>query len=141
MTSRRLCGSVTVAIAVLALLACARPTWPEPAIAVTNTDAGQPVSPTIDGSVLAQVPDTGTPDYAEPFDVAGGYAVPICASACANLLRHTCPEGQHRPCEDSCYIVCKRAEGTRGRLDFKPRCVTAAADKAAIRACGTYRCM
>lgn len=77
--------------------------------------------------------------YAEPFDVAGGYALPLCAYACANLQRRRCPDGSARSGEDSCYVVCRRAEQT-GKIDLKPGCVADAGTVEAIRACGTYEC-
>lgn len=84
---------------------------------------------------------TTTDGGVEPFDVGDGYAVPACANACAMLQRLGCPEGVGRPGEDSCYVVCKRAETTRGRIDLKPSCVSAARTKDDVRSCGTYRCL
>lgn len=86
-------------------------------------------------------PPTGTDGGVEPLDGVGAYAVPQCASACANLARLRCPEGKGRAGEDSCYVVCKRAVSTRGRIDLKPECVAAAKSVSAVRACETYRCV
>lgn len=124
---------------VIAAFACEPPPprCPEP-IVIVSTDAAAPLED--ETTVIVTDPDGGITEYTEPFDVAGGYASPVCASACANLLRFQCPEGKVKPGEDSCYVVCRRAEGTGGRIDFKPRCVTAARSKTAIRACRTYRC-
>ncbi len=84
------------------------------------------------------IADAGLP---EPPDLSdGGFAAPACANACANLLRLNCGEGRVRPGEDSCYLVCKRAESTEGRVDFKPACIASAPDVNALRACKTYRC-
>lgn len=85
-------------------------------------------------------PDDNGP-YLEPFDapIGTGYAVPKCAQACANIQAKRCPEATTRPGEDSCYVVCSRAEAT-GKIDFKTQCVAAAKSQSAIRACGTYRC-
>lgn len=95
-------------------------------------------APDVDASYVTDLTDAGLD---EPFDVAGGYQTPICASACASLKANGCSEGSARPGEDSCYVLCRRAEATGGRIDLKPRCVAAARGKAAVRACGTYRCI
>ena len=42
--------------------------------------------------------------------------------------------------EDSCYVICQRAEGT-GKIDLKTACVANASTLVLIRACGTYRCL
>lgn len=103
---------------------------PEPIVIVDTTDAGRhPIDYGSDGGL------------AEPFDTAGGYTSPDCAAGCTNLRRVGCAEGAARPGEDSCYVVCKRAELTRGKIDFKPRCVAAAKTREAVLACGTYRCL
>lgn len=78
--------------------------------------------------------------YDEPFDTPAGYSQPMCAAACANLRLRGCPEGTTRPGEDSCYVVCMRAEETRV-IDFKTSCVAKAKTKIEIKRCGTYRCM
>lgn len=125
--------SIVVAI-VTAACAASSPTCPDTRVieVVTARDAGT------DGASAAD--DAGIIDNEEPLDIAGGYTSPSCASACANLRRLHCPEGATRPGEDSCYVVCRRAESTRGRIDFKPRCVAAARDRTALAACETYRC-
>lgn len=126
------------------LLAC-RPTSPPPEapIVVTEHDAGGSAPVVSDGGhgPADATADASPREYAEPVDGPTGYLYPACASSCLNLLRVGCPEGRPRPGEDSCYVVCKRAEMTSGRIDFKPRCIAAAHDRAAVRACGTYRCL
>lgn len=120
--------------AVLAACLERGPAAPEPSIVdVRRCDAG--------ANADAAAFDAAIPDYDEPFDAPAGYFAPACASACANLKANRCPEGSTRPGEDSCYIVCRRAEATRGRVDFKPGCIAAAQGREAIRACGTYRCL
>ena len=99
-------------------------------------------------TVVVSLPDAGSdfafdPDggeaYTEPFDTPTGYAAPRCADACKNLQAKRCPEATTRKGEDSCYVVCARAEAT-GKIDFRTDCVARAASQAAIRACRTYRC-
>lgn len=108
-----------------ATIACERPAaCPESVIMIVTPDA----------SIAAQDPDD------EPFDLPGGYASPVCLDACLNLKRQGCPEGVPRPGEDSCYIVCRRAQATGGRVDFRPACVAAASNRTEIQACKTYRC-
>ncbi len=93
-----------------------------------------PVAPEV-----IQVPDGGSFD--EPPDMSsGGYAMPACARACVNLQTLGCPEAAKYPGEDSCYVVCKRAEST-GKIDFNLPCVEKASTREELRACKTYRCL
>jgi hypothetical protein len=119
---------VAVILAGFFLPACCKPCAypPEPPVVVIDVDGGNALT------------DAG--EYQEPFDTAGAYLVPACASACSTLRRVGCEDGFSRPGEDTCYIVCKRAQ-LSGVMDFKPACVTAATSKEAVRACGTYRCL
>ena len=94
-----------------------------------------------DASVGSVERATTTDGGVEPFDLDTRYAVPACATACATLQRLGCPEGTGRPGEDSCYVVCKRSETTRGRIDLRPSCVSAARTTDDVRACRTYRCL
>lgn len=128
------------ALSVIAAVACSgsQSRCPEPIVMVIGADGGQtPLDPT---TVIVTMADGGTITFEEPFDVAGGYASPDCAAACVSLRRARCSEATTRPGEDSCYVLCRRAEATRGQIDFKPRCIAAAQSREAIRACGTYRC-
>ena len=126
--SRALTAAMAIAIT---LAGCHEPPKCPDAITVVERDGGTT-------TVVVTGPDGGVIE--EPFDVAGGYASPECAAACTTLQRVGCPEARTRPGEDSCYVVCKRAEATRGRIDFKPRCVAAARTREAVLACGTYEC-
>lgn len=90
--------------------------------------------------VVVIVVDGGGQDYDEPFDAPGGYVVPECAAACATLRALDCEDGFRRPGEDTCYVLCKRAQ-LSGVMDFKPGCVAGKTSKAAVRSCGTYRCL
>lgn len=65
----------------------------------------------------------------------GPSAAGNCQTACANLARLGCYEGQDATCTD----VCTRAQDT-GLTDLKPACLTAAATVEAARACGTISC-
>lgn len=109
------------AFVLLAIASCREPNTPPP-------------SPPI---VLA-TQDGGA--YEEPFDTPSGYRVPGCARSCENLRKRNCPEGITRVGEDSCYVVCRRAEET-SKIDFNTSCVEKAETQEAIRACGTYRCL
>lgn len=123
--------------AITGLTSCGQPAprCPDPITIVTTTDAGAELA---DSAARPAQPDGGD----EPFDLAGtSYSSPPCASACTNLKRLGCPEGAGRPGEDSCYVVCRRAEATRGKIDFKPACIGAATNRYQLRACGTYRCL
>lgn len=127
----------------LAVLACSCPKPPAcPTAPVDEIPA--PLDPPPDPFHPPDVPPTdedgGVVTFDEPFDAPSGYASQPCADACKTLLRLKCPEGRGRPGEDTCYVVCRRAEATGGRIDFKPRCIAAAKDKAALLRCGTYRC-
>lgn len=96
-----------------------------------------------DATVVVIVADGGTPTdtWDEPTDGPGAtYLSPLCAKACINLRKLECLDGYRRPGEDSCYVVCKRAEGT-GKIDFHTQCIIDARDLAGVRACGTYRCL
>lgn len=125
---------VCVLLLVAALSACSSPAkCPDPITIVNPPDAGP--------AVVVTDADGGAAPFDEPFDGAGLYTSPPCAAACANLQTLGCPEGRTRPGEDSCYIVCRRSETTAGRIDFKPRCISAARTKPSLRACGTYRCL
>ena len=134
-------GALAAALGIV--VACQpKPAECPPSITITVSDAGaEPPHPIQDETtVIVTDPDGGVTEYTEPFDRAGGYLFPTCAAACSNMVRLTCTSARQRPGEDSCYVVCKRAEGTGGRIDLKPACLAAAKTKAAIRACGTYRC-
>lgn len=86
------------------------------------------------------VSDAGTDSDAEPPDgPAGTYKVPDCQKACIKLGEIGCPEAIRKAGEDSCYVVCKRAQES-GKFDFKPACIAKARDKSSVLACGTYRC-
>lgn len=83
--------------------------------------------------------DGGSAGWEEPADgSSGAFLNPGCAKACSNLRARGCLDGFRRPGEDSCYVVCKRAE--ESMMDLKTGCVAKAETIAAIRACGTYRC-
>lgn len=92
--------------------------------------------------VIVVIVDAGADaDYVEPTDTpAGGYSVPDCNAACVNLRKLGCEDGYRRPGEDTCYIVCKRAQ-TSGVMDFKPKCVASKTTIEGVRSCGTYRCL
>ena len=129
--------------------ACAAKACPEPQVVEVVVDGGSPPAPKPDETtVVVTLPDGGSIVLeGEPFDAASGYSSPDCAAACANLARvrdatrpNGCPEAKTVPGEDSCYVVCRRAAATNGRIDFKPRCIAAAKTIATLRACGTYRC-
>lgn len=97
----------------------------------------RPVTAPVDVIVASE--DGGV--YAEPFDgPSGSYLAPQCARACANLQKRSCSDGFTRHGEDSCYVICQRAEGT-GKIDLKTACVANASTLVLIRACGTYRCL
>lgn len=135
MMTRLPLASLATALVIGAFAACQTPaaTCPEP-IVIVSSDAAAPLD---DPSRAIGPPDI---IYDEPFDAADKYTVPACAAACANLEAHGCGEAVRRAGEDSCYVTCKRAEATGGRINFKPQCIAAAKDRTAIRACGTYRC-
>ena len=119
-----------LALAIASLSACERPAaCPCPDSVVTVV----PLDPSGDGGTIE--PDD------EPFDIAGGYSTPVCLEACLNLKRLGCPEARNRPGEDSCYVVCRRAESTNKHVSFRPDCIAAAKDKRALLACNTYRCL
>ena len=138
-------------IALVILGACAAKPCPEPHVVEVIVDAGPPQPaprPDDETTVIVTLPDGGSIVLeGEPFDAVGGYSSPDCAAACANLARvrdaahpNGCPEAKAAAGEDSCYVVCRRAAATNGRIDFKPRCIAAAKTIATLRACGTYRC-
>ena len=114
---------VFAGIALLCLWGCPRtPETPD-----ASTDAGAPIA-------------DAEPGQHEPFDAPGStYRVPACAAACANLKRQGCPEAERQPGEDTCYVVCRKAQET-GKIDFKPQCIADAKSIEAVKACGTYRC-
>jgi hypothetical protein len=136
MTSRSRVRTCRLSVVTLAFVtACAAPR-PDPQVVEVVTDAGPPPP-----NVVA-LPDGGELVLeGEPFDITGGYAVPECASACTKLSQFGCPEAITRRGEDSCYVVCRRANATAGRIDFKPRCIATAKTLASLKACGTYRCL
>ena len=109
------------------------PVVPCPGIVTVTTDAG------VWGDGDGGDGGSDSDEYTEPFDTPTGYSAPNCAGACRNLQTKRCPEAVTRKGEDSCYVVCQRAEAT-GKIDFKTVCVARATSQAAIRACGTYRC-
>lgn len=114
-------GLMLLAVSSLtALGACPpNPFPPEPPIVIVEADGGV---------------------YDEPPDMtSGGYSNLRCARGCANLQSNKCPDGFHRPGEDSCYVVCKRSEAT-GKIDFNLDCIIGAKNQVEIRACRTYRC-
>ena len=128
-------SAITIALAVTAC--CATPRCPESIVIVTTPDSGFAPTPNPDPASADASADAST----EPLDDSDSTSASICAAACRNLATYRCPEAVTRPGEDSCVIVCQRAETTRGRIDLKPRCIAAAKSRAAILACGTYRCM
>jgi hypothetical protein len=113
--------TAAVAFSFMVFCNCRRDLPPEPPFVVFVGDAGA---------------------FDEPFDdvSSGGYANPRCALACAKLQSVHCSDGFKRPGEDSCYVLCKRAEGT-GKIDFNLECVLTKITVAGVRECGTYRCL
>ena len=137
LTHRWICVSVSTMAIPLAITACCATTrCPESIVIVTTPDSGVIPAPSTTPDPPADA-DTEPPDDGG----SGSTSASICESACRNLATHRCPEAVTRPGEDSCVVVCQRAQATRGRIDLKPRCIAAAKSRAAILACGTYRCM
>lgn len=89
-----------------------------------------------DSIVVIQPPDAGLAD-AEELD--GTKKPSACGDACVQLAKLGCPESTPKPGEESCFIVCTRAEETK-RFSLKPACIAKAATVAEVRACGTVRC-
>ena len=130
----------------VAACCAAPPKCPEPITIIATVDAGREPTPLRidDEPAVDATPDGGperTEPWTEPYDLAGAYGAPDCASACQTLLRLSCPEGRPKPGQDSCYVVCRRAQATAGRIDFKPKCIATSKTRAQLRACGTYRCL
>jgi len=69
----------------------------------------------------------------------GEVKVPACGEACVQLAKLGCPEATPKQGEESCYVVCARAEETK-RFSLKPACIAKAATVDEARACGTVRC-
>jgi hypothetical protein len=110
-----------IAVAITLVCSCRRDLPPEPPFVVFDGDGGA---------------------FDEPFDdlSSGGYSNHRCALVCAKLQSVKCSDGFKRPGEDSCYVVCKRAEDS-GRIDFRLDCVLTKVTVAGVRECGTYRCL
>jgi hypothetical protein len=111
------------------------PVTPVPIVIVSDGAAPQPESLEDAGRVVIVVDGTDPPDAPN-----GSYTLPKCASACSHLRALRCSDGTSRPGEDSCYVVCKRAEGS-GKIDFHLDCVNTAKTIAAVRLCHSYRCL
>lgn len=62
-----------------------------------------------------------------------------CASACANLRRLGCPEGETADGGKSCVDLCDQLQAS-GKFDMKPACVAAAQTREELAACKTARC-
>lgn len=62
-----------------------------------------------------------------------------CESACTNLRKLGCPEGQPSKRGTSCEGICERMLKTK-LSDPHVTCVTAATDYESVRACGSVEC-
>ena len=121
---------------------CAAPPIVEPPIVIVPlSDASAPSADA--GADVSEGEPYLYEGVTDPFDgpMVGTYAYPACAGACSMLVKHGCPDGKYVRGQDSCYTVCKRAEETKGKVDFKPACIARATSLAALKACNTYRCL
>lgn len=92
-----------------------------------------------DAVVVIQPADAGLPGDAGEEQLDGTKKISPCGDACVQLAKLGCPESTPKPGEESCYVVCARAEETK-RFSLKPTCIAKAATVAEVRACGTVRC-
>jgi hypothetical protein len=63
----------------------------------------------------------------------------VCSTACANLKRIGCPEGDTPDGGKSCVSICEAAEAS-GKFNLQPACVSVAKTKDDVRACKSVRC-
>lgn len=99
-----------------------------------------PVTPTNDASdaALPILTDATGPLAPDDADAAGSKSA--CARACVKLASLGCPEAQTPEGGLSCSLVCSNADAN-GHFDLKPACIAAAKDVAAVRKCGSVRCL
>ncbi len=118
--------------AVVCLVGCPTPTPVNP-----GPDAADAVAPP---QPIPSAPDASQSIVdAAPMPVAeaGGSA---CQLACANLRSFGCKEGDPTGKGDGeCEKVCDHT--STGAFSIKPDCLAAAKSAAAVRACGTVRCL